>query len=349
MVALTLGAACKKTQRKTPPRRTTPRVASYTFGQVVHFGRGGDSDVYKRSGWGDTETEMTWTNSRSAVLVFTLPDSEKPLRLRMRLAGFTYSPELPYQPVEVYANDEKIADWQVSDIGNHVAIISPSVANHQQLYLELRMPRANSPKALKVGEDLRVLGVSCYELEMTEAGAELGAASDAQPPPAIEFGRAYNYGDVLTFGAGGGAYRYKVSGWYAAEKDFTWMGRDPGVIELEIQPTERPLILTMKLGGMVTPGALPLQDVEVFVNTERVAEWQVSLPAEFTARIPEEIARRGGLLNIQLCASKAVSPKEIGLGGDARALTLRCESLVIAEDLSAETKPSPKSSSLRRR
>jgi hypothetical protein len=32
----------------------------------------------------------------------------------MHLGGLTKEPELPYQPVEVYVNDQKVADWQLA-------------------------------------------------------------------------------------------------------------------------------------------------------------------------------------------------------------------------------------------
>jgi hypothetical protein len=278
------------------------------------------------------------------MLVFTLPDSDQPLRLRMRLSGFTYSPAVSFQPVEVIANDERVADWQVSDPADHIAIISPEVANHQQLFVELRMPQATSAKALGVGEDSRVLGVACYELEITETDDSALADAEGSGATPTLLGRQYTYGDVLTFGAAPGAHRFKVAGWYPAEKDYTWMGRDPGVLELRVPPTERPITLRMKLGGMVTPGALPMQPTELLVNSQYVTTWHVALPAEFSATIPPELIREDGTLRIELCAFNPASPKELGLGGDIRALSVRLESLVItpappATDAAAREKP----------
>jgi hypothetical protein len=69
---------------------------------------------------------------------------------------------------------------------------------------------------------------------------------------------------------------------------------------------------------------LPFQPVEVYVNQQKVAAWQVAEDAEFSAAIPQEITRRGGLLTITLKIPKTTSPNALGLSADPRVLGVGC-------------------------
>jgi hypothetical protein len=53
---------------------------------------------------------MTRTQGTAAVLAMRVSPTNEPVVLKMKLAGLTKDPELPYQPVEVYVNDQKVAD-----------------------------------------------------------------------------------------------------------------------------------------------------------------------------------------------------------------------------------------------
>ena len=342
------GKSDGKARKKPPPPST-----NYTLGEVVSFGRGGHSDRYKRGGWGDTEKDFTWTNARSAKLSFTIADANQPLRLRMRLAGFTNPPTLNYQPVEVLVNDESIAEWDVSDApADFIAVIPAEVANHEQLNVRLRIPEAASPTILAIGNDPRLLGVSCFELAITKAESEEAQLANQQYDawdPKQSRVRTYALGTVVNLGVGGGGQRYKVSGWYPPEPGFAWTGKEPAVLEFSVPPAERPLRLKMKLAALVHPPLLPAQIAEVYVNNRKVADWVVSASAELEACIPAEAAKDGAL-RIEIRTPKATSPQQLDLGPESRVLGVRCEELMIVEapDEESEPRPSPKSTSPRR-
>jgi hypothetical protein len=88
--------------------------------------------------------------------------------LKIKLAGLTKDPELPFQPVEVYVNDEKVADWRVgaNPAEFSVAIPKKMTSRGGLLTITLKIPKATSPKALGMSVDPRVLGVSCYDLQL---------------------------------------------------------------------------------------------------------------------------------------------------------------------------------------
>ncbi|MBA2432130.1 MAG: hypothetical protein H0V56_08450 [Chthoniobacterales bacterium] len=137
---------------------------------MVLFGADGDSQRFRRSGWSRTEPQFTWTEGGSAQLKFVLPQSTGPVGLRMRLSAFFKEPELPIQPIWVMANNTKVAEWHVAAAEDFKAIIPAQLLPPDgTLQVKLLLSRATSPKALGLGNDERLLGVRCWELEFTRA------------------------------------------------------------------------------------------------------------------------------------------------------------------------------------
>ena len=81
------------------------------------------------------------------------------------------------------------------------------------------------------------------------------------------------------------------------------------------------------MGALVSRPAVPYQMVEVFANGQKIADWEVADTADFSARIPAEVTKSGGILNIELRVPKATSPKALGLSDDSRILGIRVYSI----------------------
>jgi hypothetical protein len=145
---------------------TSPGDKTYTLGTVISFGAGGGADRFKVSGWSTPENQFTWTQDKGAKISVELPAVESALILRMKLVGLIHAPELASQPVELYVNGKKIADWQVAAPADFTAMIPQEVAAAKKLEIELRTPKSTTPKALKMNDDARVLGVACFEFEI---------------------------------------------------------------------------------------------------------------------------------------------------------------------------------------
>jgi len=138
----------------------------YTLGTIISFGAGGGSERFKASGWSNPEPQFTWTEGKGATVSVELASGETALTLRMKLVGLVHPPELSSQPVELYVNGRKLADWQVMGPDNFTATIPKDVAAAKKLEIELRTPKSTTPKALKMNDDARVLGVACFEMEI---------------------------------------------------------------------------------------------------------------------------------------------------------------------------------------
>lgn len=147
---------------------STATTTPYAVGTLVEFKTGGNSERYRVSGWSHTEADFTWTEGQAAVLSFNLSADPGPLVLKMKLAGLIKAPELTFQPVEIYINQQKIATWQVGDTAEFKADVPAALINKGLLNLQLRMPKATSPKALGKNEDERVLGVRAFNLAFAQ-------------------------------------------------------------------------------------------------------------------------------------------------------------------------------------
>lgn len=159
---------CGQPRNEADATSLSEKAPDYQLGTVVRFAADGNSGKYRDSGWNEAETQFTWTRGNTSTLKFVLPPKSDALVLRMRLAGLIKPPELPFQPVEVYANDKKIADWQVRETADFSATILANVLRpNGSLTITLRIPRASSPKNLGIGNDSRVLGVSCFEVQIS--------------------------------------------------------------------------------------------------------------------------------------------------------------------------------------
>ena len=151
--------------------------------------------------------------------------------------------------------------------------------------------------------------VSCSERESQE--------------PRSSAKHVYEYGAVVRFGLGGESHRFRTTGWSATELDHTWSDGPAASIAISAPAPNAPLRLTMRLSGMTAPPGLPAQPVDVYVQGEKVATWQVAEENDYVAVIPEPLTRRG-FMNIDLHIPKAVAPAETMPGADPRRLGIAC-------------------------
>ena len=151
----------------TPSVPTASSTPSSVVGTSIQFNTGGNSERYRISGWSQTEKEWTWSEGKSAQLALPVPSDPGALTLVIRMGALVNRPALPYQVVEVLANGQKIADWEVADTADFGALIPGEVTRSRGiLNIELRVPKATSPKALGLTDDSRILGVRVYSVEL---------------------------------------------------------------------------------------------------------------------------------------------------------------------------------------
>lgn len=154
----------------TPTSASSPIASAsneYSIGDKVLFGSGGNSQLFKISGWSDPEPTHSWTDGVVSVLAFRIIPVAEALTLKIKCGAFTNGEALKSQPVEVYANDEKIASWEVRDQADYTAPIPPAMSKSGGLLtITFKIPRAVSPKSLGMSSDPRLLGLACTELTL---------------------------------------------------------------------------------------------------------------------------------------------------------------------------------------
>ncbi len=154
---------------QSPPAASAPAAVRDVVGKTIHFGQGGGSEKFRVSGWGDTEPNFTWSLGNSATLSFPVSSAGSALNVRFKMSAMINPPSFPQQPVELLANGHKIADWQVGSLADFRATVPADVvkSGNGVLKLQLNTPKATSPKSVNQGNDARVLGVCCWEIEIT--------------------------------------------------------------------------------------------------------------------------------------------------------------------------------------
>ena len=139
-----------------------PPPSDYRLGATINFGRNGNSVPFTRWGWSHEEEAFTWTEGCSAALAMRIDPTEVPLQLEMIIGAFRMPPEINSQAVSVYINDQKAADWTVTDTAAFIAAVPPELSRAGGvLTIELRIPTAASPESLNLSSDPRYLGVYC--------------------------------------------------------------------------------------------------------------------------------------------------------------------------------------------
>ena len=138
----------------------------YRLGSHIYFGQDGGSDRFKVRGWSGTERKATWTEGKSAVLQFTNVPPGHPLILKVTANALTFD------PIVVYANGQKVAEWQItSAVGEHTASIPMGVVdNTRRLQIEFWFSKPVSPKSIGLNADTRILGLCVFDLVLQEGG-----------------------------------------------------------------------------------------------------------------------------------------------------------------------------------
>lgn len=151
------------------------REQSYALGTVIDFGAAGNADRYKQSGWYTAEEGFSWTGKAPGVIALAVPKTDVPLDLRAKLGGMIKPGRLPVQPTDVYANGEKIAEWQVGTPAEfHAVIPNEVIGKDGRLEIEFRALKPVAPKAIDAGGDVRILGLRCESVVITP---------QREPPP----------------------------------------------------------------------------------------------------------------------------------------------------------------------
>ena len=134
--------------------------------------------------------------------------------------------------------------------------------------------------------------------------------------------RKYLWSTPLGFGYGGNVHPFLLDGWSAPGKNGTWTEAVTARLELEVTPPSNDMVLlSATLYPFIVQGRLPHQRVLVHINDKPIGEWILTEKAlrAYSIAVPATHFK-GGKVVIGFGFPNAVSPKEMGVNRDVRAL-----------------------------
>ncbi len=289
---------------------------------------------YRLGGWYWPERTHIWTRDASSGLEFSVNHgAKKDLLFSVDLVPFIKRGNAA-QEVTVFANGNKVAEWNIPTGGVYTALIPASVMETDKLHIRFDIAYPAKPENETMGDGLpRVLGIAVKRLsiDLADKGTVNHASQKAEGPdfsktPYYELGKALSFGEKdATVNA-----RHKISGWSFQEPLNTWMDGKNAELAFRIKEgAGKDLTLELKGHPYLKPG-LAAQRVAVFANDVPIAEWNMSKDGVFTAEIPA-VAMRSELLLLRFAISDPVRPCENGVSSDIRELGMGVTELTLRD------------------
>jgi hypothetical protein len=118
-------------------------------------------------GWSPAEQDSRWTEGDEATIVFRAADV-RDMRFTMKLHAFVIPNVHPQQRLNIKLNGNVIQNLSFEDGEAHeITVGLPASILRSQNTLQFSLPDAVSPKALRLGEDTRELGIAVYWIQFS--------------------------------------------------------------------------------------------------------------------------------------------------------------------------------------
>ena len=154
------------------------------FGEfVIDFGRGGNSDTYRRVGWSEPEPRHTWTIGPESTLEFPRPSVPGTYMLVLELGPFVWKDQVPAQRLTVLINGSEVGEFAVHETTALECTVDwPWIERREWVSLTFRHPDAARPVDVNGVPDHRELAlafetISLFRQLNTPDMAEPGVAA----------------------------------------------------------------------------------------------------------------------------------------------------------------------------
>ncbi len=146
---------------------------SYLWGTRISFGKRGNSRPFQVTGWATTTADkILWTEGNETSLAIQFPEVSKPVTMRAVVKPMLAPGKLDHQRVIVYVGEEKVGVWSIgtSKFQTVELVLKPELfARSGNTLISFKLPDAQSPKSLGVGNDIRDLAVAFYSIEFEQS------------------------------------------------------------------------------------------------------------------------------------------------------------------------------------
>ena len=85
---------------------------------VIDFGRSGNSDAYRRSGWYEPEPRHSWTQGQESTIEIPRPSVAGDYVMMLEVGPFLWKDKLAAQRLTVLVNGSEIAEFVVREISS---------------------------------------------------------------------------------------------------------------------------------------------------------------------------------------------------------------------------------------
>jgi hypothetical protein len=131
-------------------------------------------------------------------------------------------------------------------------------------------------------------------------------------------------GTPINFGAGTGGARYLASGWAVPESDGCWSDGPSADLMFDIgDPTMTDLRFEFLCSVFLKPQGSPREVVIETVRGDPIGRWTLSAPGGHWSIIVPPSAWIGSRIGLRLRFAETISPRQLGLSDDPRALGLK--------------------------
>jgi hypothetical protein len=134
---------------------------------------------------------------------------------------------------------------------------------------------------------------------------------------------------TMAFGYNTDSQQYRLQGWAACEKDFTWTDATQAAIRLPTLTGSGKFIVRLVVSPFVVPQRRPFQQVAILIDGVRLGACQVKDISVIEVEVPAEMVVENNRLTLELDLPNAARPSEITDSKDDRLLALAVRSMAI--------------------
>ena len=128
---------------------------------VIDFGRSGNSDAYRRSGWYEPEPRHSWSRGQESTLEFPRPQTAADYGMVLELGPFVWKEKLPAQRLTVFVNDSEVGDFVVSEVGAlEIDVPWELIESREWVQVLFRHPDAAKPADINGVPDNREIALA---------------------------------------------------------------------------------------------------------------------------------------------------------------------------------------------
>lgn len=141
---------------------------AYEWGKVLNFTVRGSALPYCEAGWGEPEVGLVWTDGLNASLAFLAKPPSADVSLVLNCTPYLAEGKLPFQEVHFFVNFLRVGFSVVKRPTEIKISIPKQVFSGPHVSIDLYLPKACSPASLRLGPDLRELGIAVDRLVLTQ-------------------------------------------------------------------------------------------------------------------------------------------------------------------------------------